>query len=428
MRWLRLGQRGAVIAVILLFHTLWWFIGWLALLLSLRPRAVRQDWFARRLRALLCSLGATFVKVGQIMSTRPDLLPERIIRHLETLQDDVGAFAMAKVEATLRTELGAGSAELFADFDPVPVASASVSQVHVARLRSGRKVAVKVRRPKVVNIATFDLAVMRIAARAMCVVPSIRLFAPVESVNEFGRAIALQMDFEVEAQNNRRFRENFAGFEGVTFPEVIEDLSTAAVLTMSFVEGGKVLEGQKSAAEGTRLAEIGFRILLKMVFEDGFVHADLHPGNIFVTPDGEVALLDLGLTAELDDFHRRIFAQFFASWAGGDGKSMARIMVDLAPSTSVADYAAYEEEVCEFVSRYRTQVLAEVLVSEVAFDMMGILRRHRVRVNPTFTMCNIAIAVTEGIGRQLDGNLQLLDMALPFFMGLKDRELLLAQS
>jgi len=155
------------------------------------------------------------------------------------------------------------------------------------------------------------------------------------------------------------------------------------------------------------------------VFADGFVHADLHPGNIQVDECGKVIILDLGLTAQLDDAARRAFAQFFAGWAGGDGKIMARLMSSLSPSSKVADYDKYEAEVIEFVRRYHGKALGEVQVSTVAFDMFNILRHHRVRVNPTYTMCNVAIAVTEGIGKQLDSSLDLTREAMPFFLSIR---------
>jgi ubiquinone biosynthesis protein len=152
-----------------------------------------------------------------------------------------------------------------------------------------------------------------------------------------------------------------------------------------------------------------------MVFADGFVHADLHPGNILVDDNGKVIILDLGLTAELDEAARRAFAQFFAGWASRDGKIMAKLMSELSPSSKVRDYATYEAEVIAFVDRYHGKALGDVQVSTVAFDMFNILRRHRVRVNPTYTMCNVAIAVTEGIGKQLDSSLDLTREGMMFF-------------
>jgi len=416
VRFLRFAGRGLWVSLLLLLHGLVWFIGWLGLLVTFKGKAARQQWFAKRLADLLIALGATFVKVGQIMSTRPDLFPPHIIRALTRLQDDVGAFAWKHVERAIIDEFGKSPDVLFATFDRTPVASASVAQVHRATLASGEELAVKVRRPGLDDIVWFDLSVMRLFARVIAIVPTIRLLAPVESVDQFGAAIRAQIDLRIEAGNNRRFAKSFAGDPDIGFPVLHDALCGKSVLTMGFVRGVKVLDAPaKLGADPTRLAKIGFRTLLKMVFADGFVHADLHPGNILVDANGKVIILDLGLTAELDDAARRAFAQFFASWAGGDGTIMARLMSDLSPSSKVADYAKYEAEVVEFVGRYHGKALGEVQVSTVAFDMFNILRRHRVRVNPTYTMCNVAIAVTEGIGKQLDSSLDLTNEAMPFF-------------
>lgn len=421
MRKLRFIGRGFYVGFLLLVHGLIWFVGWLGLLLAFRGKEARQAWFASRLATILVALGATFVKVGQIMSTRPDLFPPHIIRALTRLQDNVGAFAWQDVERTVQTDFGKPTSELFASFDQTPVASASVAQVHRATLPNGDEVAVKVRRPRLDDIVHFDLSIMRLVAKITSIVPSIRLLAPVESVDEFGRSIRDQIDLRIEAGNNKRFTANFAADPDVGFPALYPELCSRHVLTMRFIRGVKVLDAPaQQGTDATRLARIGFRTLLKMVFADGFVHADLHPGNIFVDANGKVIILDLGLTAELDDAARRAFALFFASWAGRNGKTMAKLMSELSPSSKVADYAAYEREVEEFVGRYHGKALGEVQVSTVAFDMFNILRRHRVRVNPVYTMCNVAIAVTEGIGKQLDPSLDLVQEALPIFATIRD--------
>lgn len=416
---IRLIVRALLVGLILLGHALGWFIGWLVLLISLRGLAKRRAWQGDRLRCLLRDLGATYVKIGQIMSTRPDMFPPHIIVALERLQDDVGTFAYRHVRAAFLEEFGKAPEDLFKEFRRAPIASASVSQVHVATMHDGTKVAVKVRRPGIDKIVDFDLSMLLGLARFLELFPVFRLYAPREGVMEFGKAIGMQVDLRIEAENNKRFQKNFANNKEIILPDLIPSLCSKRVLTMTFIEGTKILQYQKTDADPTTLALIGFRTLLQMIFEDGFVHADLHPGNILIATDGRVALLDLGLTAALEDEDRLRFAQFFGAWARGDGKTMARWMVQFSSTPKVRDYEGYEAEICEFVGRYYGKKLGEVGVSQVIFDMMGIMRRHKVRLNATFTMVNIAIAVTEGIGRQLDDTLDLLTEAAPFFVRLQ---------
>lgn len=422
----RLLARAARIGFLFAKHWFRFCFGWLALLVRFSGRPRRQAWFGQVVLDLFRELGATFIKVGQIMSTRPDLIPEHLSRALQHLQDDVGPFPLKDVLRTIEQDLGGPVVRHFPEFAPVPLASASVSQVHKARLPDGRIVAVKVRRPDVVELCAFDLQVMRIGARLLNAIPSIATLAPVATVEEFGRAIFSQLDFRVEARNNRRFRANFAADPNVIFPDVIEPLSSERILTMSFIEGTKILSTRETRSDPKRVARLGMQMLMKMIFEDGFVHADLHPGNIFITPDDKIALLDLGLVGELDEPHRRGFTRFFAAWAQRDGDTMARLMYEMSANADAAASGAappdpeaferYRAAIIEFVGRYWGQRMGEVQVGKVLFDMLGILRRHRVRVNPTFTIVNIAIAVTEGIGKQLDPELDLMSEALPYFL------------
>jgi ubiquinone biosynthesis protein len=418
----RLVLRAVIIGLLFVQQGIRWWLGWLWLLLTFAGAERRRAWFGQSVLELFRSLGATFIKVGQIMSTRPDLLPEHITRALERLQDDVGPFPFDAVARTVEEDLGRPIKQIFAEFAPVPLASASVSQVHKARLPDGRIVAVKVRRPDVVELCTFDLAVMRFYGRLLGRIPSLAPLAPDAAVEEFGRAVFAQLDFRVEAGNNRRFRENFRNHPDVVFPEVIPALSTERILCMTYIEGTKILAVGKTRSDPKRVARLGLQALMKMIFEDGFVHADLHPGNIFITTDDRLGLVDLGLVGELDAPHRRAFARFFAAWAQRDGDTMARLMYSMSASATAGapedpeSYQRYRAAIIEFVGRYWGQRLGEVQVGKVLLDLLAILRRHRVRMSPTFTIVNIAIAVTEGIGKQLDPQLDLMAEALPFFL------------
>ena len=418
-RW-RLLARAAGIGGRVAKHWTRFWIGWILLWVRRAGRDRRRAWLGQVVVDLFRELGATFIKVGQIMSTRPDLIPEYLSTALAELQDHVGPFPFEEVVKTVEKDLGRPLQSLYAEFSPVPLASASVSQVHKARLPDGRIVAVKVRRPAVVALCTFDLAVMRQGARLLGVIPSVATLEPLATVEEFGRAIFAQLDFRIEAANNRRFRRNFAGHPEVVFPELVDNLCTERILTMSFVEGTKILSTPATRSDPKRVARLGLSTLLKMIFEDGFVHADLHPGNIFITPDDKLALLDLGLVGVLDEPHRKAFSRFFAAWAQRDGDAMAHIMYSISESaTKPRDPAAFERyraAIIEFVGRYWGYRIGQVQVGKVLLDLLAILRRHRVRVNPSFTIVNIAIAVTEGIGKQLDPELDLMSEALPFFM------------
>jgi ubiquinone biosynthesis protein len=414
----RLFLRALTILVLFIQQGLRWLLGWLWLLITFAGRERRRTWFGRCVLDLFRALGATFIKVGQIMSTRPDLLPEHITQALVHLQDDVGPFPFSHVVRTIEEDLHRPLREIFAEFAPVPLASASVAQVHKARLPDGRVVAVKVRRPNLVELCTFDLAVMRTVAHWLGKLPPLVPLQPESTVEEFGSAVFDQLDFLIEARNNRRFRENFRDEKEVIFPEVMTELSSERILCMSFIEGTKILGVGHTRSDPKRIARLGMHALMKMIFEDGFVHADLHPGNIFITTDDRVALLDLGLVGEIDPFHRAALARFFAAWAQQDGETMAKQIYSL--STSHADdrktYEAFRTSVINFVARYWGQRLADVQVGKVLIDMLGILRRHRIRMTPVFTIVNIAIAVTEGIGKQLDPDLDLMAEAIPFFI------------
>ena len=414
----RLLQRSLAILALFIGQGIRWAIGWLILLVAFAGPARRRAWFGQCLLDLFRHLGATFIKVGQIMSTRPDLVPEHITAALAHLQDDVGPFPFEAVARTILEDLGRPIEQVFAEFSPRPIASASVSQVHKARLHDGRIVAVKVRRPDVLEICSFDLAVMRKVAHLLGKIPPLADMSPESTVDQFGRAIYAQLDFRVEAKNNRRFRENFRNEPDVVFPEIFEEYCSERILCMTHIEGIKILDSRKGPSDPKRIARLGLRALMKMIFVDGFVHADLHPGNIFVLENNRIAIVDLGLVGELDPPHRATFSRFFAAWATRDADTMAHLLYSVAinPVEGAEAYERFRVAVVEFMARTWGHKMAEVHPGKLLLDMLGLLRRHRIRMAPAFTIVNIAIAVTEGIGRQLDPDLDLMAEAVPFFM------------
>ncbi len=388
--------------------------------LSLRPgaRAARRRLLYRSLAQLFCALGATFIKIAQFLSTRPDLVSAELAAQLATLQDRVGPFPYPQVWRTLRAELGQAPEEVFCQLDPYPIASASVAQVHRGQLRGGQAVAVKVLRPGIERTVALDLRLMRLAARALDRLPWVRGLAPREVVAQFAGAIGQQLDLRLEAQNNERFAKIFAADPEVRVPALVPALCTGRVLCMELILGQKVLDPPQPGAEGERLARLGVRALLAMIFQHGFVHADLHPGNLMVDREGRLVLLDLGLVARLGEDHRGALLRLLAAWISGSAAQVQEALLGLLPGRGPPrDPAALGLEVQALMARYRSVQLGEVQLGRVLLELLQILRRQRLRPEPALTMVILALGVVEGVGRQLAPRMDLVGQALAFYLG-----------
>jgi ubiquinone biosynthesis protein len=366
------------------------------------------------LARLLERLGATFIKFGQILSTRPDLLGPGLIEPLTRLQDAVPAAPFSEIESVLDAELSPEARSTIAEIDPTPVAAASVAQVHRATLVSGEVLALKVQRAHARRQIERDLAILGFGARLLDRIPALRMLSLPGSVQRFGVALAGQLDFRDEAAHNRRFAENFANVDGVSVPALFDELCTERVLAMEFVDGVKATEPEKVGGDRARLARIGGEAVLKMIFEDGFVHADLHPGNIILTRDDRVVLIDLGMVTEIPPDLLRPWIQTFVALSQQDGALAARLFYGYAPTIGNTVYAAFERDVIAFLEGLYGKRLGEVEVSVAVSGMMNILRKHRVQIDPSFTVVNIALLVAEGLGKQLDPSIDLVPLAQPY--------------
>ena len=370
----------------------------------------------RALVRLCTSLGATFIKVGQIASTRGDLLPRPLVEEISVLQDQVPPFSFAAVRRTVESGLGAPLEEIFDAFDPTPVAAASVAQVHRAVLRrTGDVVAVKVRRPDILEKVRLDRSILLFVARLLeRVVPSFRLISLEGAMRSFCDAVEEQIHFEREADNNRRFAANFAGDPDIHFPRLHPEACCDAVLTMEFVDGLREPELEANGVDVRRVVEAGMRCVCRMIFLHGFVHADLHAGNLRFFPPGRVVLLDLGLVGSLVDADRLMTAQTLFSFATGDGRTVARLFYENAPYKGTPDYAAYEAEMVALVSSLHRRGLGNLQVTLEIGRIFDILRRHRIHARSHMTMVNLALMTAEGLGKRLAPELSLTDESLPY--------------
>ncbi|MDQ3032984.1 MAG: AarF/UbiB family protein [Myxococcota bacterium] len=379
-------------------------------------RALREQWQGETIASALESLGATFVKFGQILGSRPDLLPPGWLLALARLQDDVAPAPWASIDAVLQRELGPEGLAQFARIDHTPIAAASVAQVHVGELVTGEKVAIKVQRLDAPAQIERDLFLMRLFVAALDRIPTLRLLSLPGAVERFAHALSSQLDFELEAANNRRLAHNFRREKKVRLPAIHDALSTKRVLTMAFVEGVKATHPERVAGDRRELAERGGRAILKMVFEDGFVHADLHPGNILLSDDGTMTFLDLGMVAEIPSDLMRPWVETFLALAQKDGAAAARQFYSYAPTVGDGDYDAYERDVLEYLAPYWDVRLGDVEVGAIVSGMMNVLRRHQIQIEPVFTVVNVALLVSEGLGKQLDPEIDLVNLAVPYLL------------
>ncbi len=369
-----------------------------------------------RLVAAFTALGPTFVKLGQILSTRPDLLPAPVINELTTLQDQVTAVDFASIDAQLRQNLGPNYRELFAELDEAPLASASIAQVHRATLKGGDEVVLKIQRPDLRRMIQSDLnIIMAIAGYAEEAFQEAEAMDLRGVISGFARSLGQELDFINEARNIERFRRNFADKPEVRLPKVYDELSTGEVLCMEFVRGRKFSELLESGADTGPLVETYFNTSYKMLFVDGFFHGDLHPGNVFVQDDNGLALIDCGMVGRLSPSMKDKLIDILWSILNEDLESVARTFYALAIHKSRVDYQAFEDDVVEVAERHLIGVpLSEIQIGELFGELVAGATRHNVRMPTDFTMVFKAIVTTEGLAKSIAPDVDPIELARPF--------------
>jgi ubiquinone biosynthesis protein len=354
--------------------------------------------------ARLCeALGPAFIKAGQILSSRPDLLPAGVGAPLRRLQNQIAPFDGALVPKIIETACKRPLHQIFDSFDLEPIAAASIAQVHRARLKDGREVAVKVRRPGVPRVVNDDIRILRFIAKTLSRLPGMKAVPLPELVDEFVGPIKQQLDFRLEAANNRRFREEFARTEHMRLPALIDDLCTENVLTMEYLGQLQRTDcNSLSASERKTAALAGLRALYKMIFIDGFVHADMHPGNVYVREWGEFVILDTGLVAVLDAANQRDFVDFFFGLINNEGRECARIIWDNASYRAKnCNREAFDAAMVQLIARHSALKCHEFEVAQFVYELMEEQRRFKIRGSTRFMMTILSMVVYDGICKQL---------------------------
>ena len=373
---------------------------------------------AERMRMAVEELGPTFIKLGQILSTRGDLLPAEFIRELEKLQDTVPPTDFALIQAEVEKELKSPIDQVFPTFDPVPVASASLGQVHIATLPGGEEVAVKVLRPGVDKLIETDLDILlELAALAEKRTEWGEYYGVRSLAQEFADTLRAEQNYEQEGHNIDRYREIFAGEDHVHIPEVYWETTTRRVLTMERIQGIKITDVDALDAAGLDRETIASRniaILLQAVLQEGFFHADPHAGNFMVLPNEVIAMMDFGIMGHLDHAQRLGLVQFFVGLFSGDTERVVDAMAELGIAARAADKRKLVRDLDRLRLRYYGLELEKIRARSFIEDLMGVAFSYRLKMPSDLVLVFKTIAMLEGISLQLDPDMNVFQEVEPY--------------
>lgn len=366
------------------------------------------DQIAAELANDLERMGPTFIKLGQLLSSRPDILPDEYIRALERLQDHVEPFSFSEVEPLVTAELGVRLSKAFSEFAAAPLAAASLGQVHRAALRDGRQVAVKVQRPGIRQRVAEDLEALGELAEFFDQHTTLgRRYGFVQILEEFRRSLLRELDYRQEAQNLTLLRHNLAEFDRILVPMSIDDYTTSRILTMEYVAGTKIAalsQVVRVELDGAGLAEQLFRAYLKQVLVDGFFHADPHPGNVLLMDSGRLALLDLGMAARIAPRLQEHLLQLLLAISEGRSDEAMTAVLKLAEKGPAFNETMFARRVTDLVGRHQETVLRDVQVGRIVLELGRTAGEVDVRLPPELSMLGKTLLNLDQIAQQLDPN------------------------
>jgi ubiquinone biosynthesis protein len=376
-----------------------------------------------RLRMAFVELGPTFIKMGQILSTRPDLVPLDLIRELTKLQDNVPPFPIAQVKEILEQELRSPMDKFFARFDEIPLAAASIGQVHRAQLITGEEVIVKVQRPGIKKTIEVDLEILYHMAILMeRHMGEARIYQPTKIVDEFARSIEKEINYEIEAQHAERFARQFSKNKFIYVPKIFSLTTTERVLTMEYVDGIKISDVgllEHSGLDCKIIASRGADLTFEQLFKHGFFHADPHPGNICILPGNVICYLDFGMMDNIDKRSMDIFTDIITGYVNRDKAVVADAAMRIVECDEYPDRRALEGDIESFIDRYLYKSLKDMHLGDILRDFLQLFARHHLRLPPDIFFMIKAMSEVEGIGLILDPDFDIVTKVAPYIKNIQ---------
>lgn len=370
-----------------------------------------------RMRRVLEELGPTFIKLGQVLATRVDMFPPEWIAEFEKLQSDAPATSFAELLPELQQALGCDPHTIFDELDPVPIGSASIAQVHRARLSSGEEVVLKIRRPGIIPKIEADLRVLRhIATLAEFEFPEMRRYQPGKIVDEFAKSLRRELNFLSEARNLERFTQNFTGNLEIEIPHVYKEWTSERLMVQSYIggiPGNDLATADAAGLDRKVLAARGANAVLKMILIDGYFHADPHPGNVKYLPGNRLAFLDFGMVGRLPHPRRDQIVDLLAALSQRDEHGILNVLLEWT-GEAVVDEEKLAADIADFIFNYENLALKEIQFGALLNDIVTLSREHELMLPPDLTLLFKTLISLEGLGRQLDPDFQMVPHLTPF--------------